>query len=57
MSVIVKDESDGVLRVYTKGAPERVLKLCKPETVPGDAQDVINRLSRGGYRILAFASK
>lgn len=56
MSVLVRDSSANNLRVYTKGAPEKVLKLCRPETIPEKTEEVLKRLADNGYRILAFGT-
>ena len=57
MSVVVRSANDMTDKVFTKGAPERVLKLCLEETIPTELEGVIRRLSQNGYRILAFGCK
>lgn len=34
MSVIVKNESEDIFKLYTKGSPEKLRELCKSETIP-----------------------
>ena len=36
MSVIVKNSIDDTIRLYVKGAPEKIKKDCDPETLPHD---------------------
>ena len=57
MSVIARDSQTNSNFVFTKGAPEKVIKLCKPQTLPADLDAVVKRLAKNGYRILAFACK
>lgn len=57
MSVIVRDSGLNTNFVFTKGAPEKVIKLCRPETLPQDIDNVVRKLAKNGYRILAFGCK
>lgn len=57
MSVIVKDASDKKNLVFTKGAPEKVIALCDPSSVPKELAGTIKTLSKHGFRILAFGYK
>lgn len=40
-------------RIYTKGAPEVLTKLCVPNTVPADFEECLSRYTQFGYRVLA----
>ncbi|KAL3862276.1 hypothetical protein ACJMK2_008257, partial [Sinanodonta woodiana] len=55
MSVIVRKLGGKVFELYTKGAPEMVASLCKPETVPFDFQEILMGYTQHGYRVLAIA--
>lgn len=57
MSVIVKDPTANKHYVFTKGAPEKVIALCRPETRSSELQNTMKTLSKHGYRILAFGMK
>jgi magnesium-transporting ATPase (P-type) len=57
MSVVVRDPKDGATYVFTKGAPERVVQLCRPESVPANVQNSIRKFTKHGYRVLAFGYK
>ena len=41
----------------TKGAPEVLKSLCRPETIPKDFDKQLETLSKQGFRILAMAMK
>ncbi|KAL3862281.1 hypothetical protein ACJMK2_008262, partial [Sinanodonta woodiana] len=55
MSVIVRKLGGKVFELYTKGAPEMVASLCRPETVPSDFQEILMGYTQHGYRVLAIA--
>ncbi|GMR62944.1 hypothetical protein PMAYCL1PPCAC_33139, partial [Pristionchus mayeri] len=59
MSVIVgaPDSDEPRLMLYSKGSPEMIQSLCKPETVPSDYNDVVNEYAQHGYRLIAVAMK
>ena len=41
----------------TKGAPEVLKSLCRPETIPQDFDKQLETISKQGFRILAMAIK
>lgn len=43
--------------VYTKGAPEAMLKIMRKESVPSDYLKVQEKYTSCGFRVLAIASK
>lgn len=55
MSVLCK-EADGY-KAFTKGSPERISELCKPETLPLNFEQVLARYTTQGYRVIALAVK
>lgn len=55
MSVLV--ERDGAKHVFTKGAPEVMLDICDPTTIPGNFEDLLHKYTHGGYRVIACAHK
>lgn len=57
MSVIVKDPLAKKHYVFTKGAPEKVIALCRPDSLPTELQNIMKTLAKHGYRILAFGMK
>ncbi|XP_063897760.1 polyamine-transporting ATPase 13A3 [Helicoverpa armigera] len=56
-SVVTRVLGEDVLRVYTKGAPEMLRKLCLPETVPDNLYEVLNSYAEKGYRVIAVATR
>ncbi|XP_018321676.1 probable cation-transporting ATPase 13A3 isoform X2 [Agrilus planipennis] len=57
MSVIVKEKSHRNHTLYSKGAPEKIISLCRPETVPKDSHDKLASYTQKGYRVIAMAMK
>ncbi|XP_043279713.1 polyamine-transporting ATPase 13A3-like [Venturia canescens] len=54
MSVIVRVLGTDHFRAYTKGSPEVILSLSKPETVPDDINFALRRYTEQGYRVIAI---
>ena len=57
MSVIVKNSIDESIRLYIKGAPEKIKKDCDPETLPIDLDRQLQNFTGKGFRVLACATK
>ena len=57
MSVIVKNSIDETIRLYIKGAPEKIKKDCDPETLPLDLDRQLQNFTGKGFRVLACATK
>jgi len=57
MSVIVKNSIDDTIRLYVKGAPEKIKKDCDPETIPHDLDKQLQSFTGKGFRVLACATK
>jgi magnesium-transporting ATPase (P-type) len=55
MSVIVKKDNDYFS--YVKGSPEKILDLCKDESIPFDKAKVLDEYTRQGFRVIAAAYK
>ncbi|KAF7273847.1 hypothetical protein GWI33_013460, partial [Rhynchophorus ferrugineus] len=56
MSVICKNLEKKTF-VYTKGAPEKLLGLCDPSSIPEDFESRLKLFTRNGYRVIALAYK
>lgn len=54
MSVIVRVFGSETFRAYTKGSPEMILSLSKPETIPKDIMFCLKRYTEQGYRVIAM---
>ena len=57
MSVIVRKLGTRNFTIYTKGAPEKLEELCRPETVPGNFHQQLRELTVKGYRVIALATR
>ncbi|XP_078614981.1 polyamine-transporting ATPase 13A3-like isoform X1 [Branchiostoma floridae x Branchiostoma japonicum] len=55
MSVITRTLGSHHMEVYTKGAPEMIIQLCKPETVPTNFSEILMTYTESGFRVIAFA--
>ncbi|GMM27471.1 putative acid anhydride hydrolase [Martiniozyma asiatica (nom. inval.)] len=59
MSVICQKVINGEdsYEIFVKGAPEVMIQLCKPETIPQDYEELLYHYTHGGYRVIACACK
>lgn len=57
MSVIVKDVSTSTFEVYCKGAPEMIISLSKPDTIPTDITETLSYYTQRGYRVIGLGTK
>lgn len=54
MSVVVSDES-GADFIYTKGAPEVMVDICLPESLPSNFDELLHHYTHSGFRVIACA--
>eukprot|EP00826_Nyctotherus_ovalis_P049291 TRINITY_DN593_c0_g2_i2.p1 TRINITY_DN593_c0_g2~~TRINITY_DN593_c0_g2_i2.p1 ORF type:complete len:863 (-),score=314.14 TRINITY_DN593_c0_g2_i2:424-3012(-) len=57
MSVFVRNMNTGKIRLYTKGSPEKLSELSRPETIPNNFTDVLSLYTQKGCRVLALATR
>lgn len=57
MSVIVRVLGERHMKVFAKGAPEKIHSLCQPKTIPKDFYEALYRYTSRGYRVIALAHK
>ena len=57
MSVIVQNSIDNSIRLYVKGAPEKIKKDCDKETLPVDLDKQLQNFTSKGFRVLACSTK
>ena len=57
MSVIVKNNFNNSIRIYVKGAPEKIIRQCLPYSIPLNYDEVHRKYTLQGYRVLACATK
>uniref|UniRef100_A0A3P8Z6E0 Polyamine-transporting ATPase 13A3 n=1 Tax=Esox lucius TaxID=8010 RepID=A0A3P8Z6E0_ESOLU len=57
MSVVVRKLGEKHMDAYLKGAPEVVVSLCRPETVPESFTETLESYTRQGFRVIALAHR
>ncbi|KAI8343883.1 putative P-type ATPase [Chlamydoabsidia padenii] len=57
MSVIVRQLANTYMEVFVKGAPEVMMDICTPESMPKDYQEQLYWYTHRGYRVIACASR
>ena len=57
MTVICKNINENYFKVFCKGSPEKVKKLCKPETIPSKFSNTLDYYTSKGFRVLALATR
>jgi len=57
MNVIVKNSLDGSLRLFVKGAPEKIIEMCIESSIPVNFEEVLLSGIKNGHRAIACATK
>ena len=57
MSVVVQNSIDESINVYTKGAPEKIKRICIKNTIPLDLDEQLKKYTGKGFRVLACSFK
>jgi cation-transporting ATPase 13A3/4/5 len=57
MGVITRNLQDDCFRFHLRGAPEKVIGLCDPETVPDEVSQELLEYTLNGYRVMACATR
>lgn len=57
MSVVVKHIDEPGFRLHVKGSPEKIRELCKPETIPPNFHNILEKYAENGYRVLALSTR
>jgi cation-transporting ATPase 13A3/4/5 len=57
MSVLVKNVNEPYFKVYTKGSPEKIKELCRPDTIPANFTNILAKYTMKGLRVLALSMK
>ncbi len=55
MGVVAEDPKTQQIYCYIKGAPERIVELSDPASLPKDINQQIADFAKSGYRVIAFA--
>ncbi|KAI4868368.1 hypothetical protein F4820DRAFT_138380 [Hypoxylon rubiginosum] len=56
-SVIIRAFGQQSGDIYVKGAPECMRDICRPESFPGDYDELLSYYTHKGYRVIACATK
>lgn len=57
MSTIVFDKEMNSWMVFTKGAPEKIKKICKNSSIPKNFTNMMEGMAMQGFRVLGLAYK
>ena len=57
MSSVVKSLTGTSFMCYCKGSPEKISELCQENTIPENFNEVLNRYTSQGFRVLALSCK
>ena len=57
MSVVSRLSNSDSLVAFSKGAPEAIIRLCDPSSLPFTLEATLDRLCSLGYRLLAYSYK
>jgi cation-transporting ATPase 13A3/4/5 len=57
MSVVCTLSSETGFRLFVKGSPEKLLTLCRAETVPSNFDQILESYTKEGYRVIALGTK
>ena len=57
MSVVTEDTKTAEIYAYIKGAPERIIELSDPQTLPSDINQQVTDFAKSGLRVIAFGCK
>ena len=57
MTVICKNINEDYFKVFCKGSPEKIKKLCKSETIPSKFNNTLDYYASKGFRVLALATR
>jgi len=42
---------------FVKGSPEKIIELCKPESIPDNYVSILDSYTKKGYRVIAAGMK
>lgn len=57
ISVVVRNSIDNTIRLYMKGAPERIQMVCASDSIPIDLNEKLRNYTKDGYRVFACATR
>ena len=57
MSVITRSLGDKQFHVYVKGAPEKIIDLCRQDSIPKNFQNLLSTYTLRGFRVIGLAKR
>ncbi|RZF33632.1 hypothetical protein LSTR_LSTR007010 [Laodelphax striatellus] len=57
MTVICRVLGAPNMIAFSKGAPEKVMGFCKPESLPSNIMEILEHYTSSGFRVIALAHK
>jgi cation-transporting ATPase 13A3/4/5 len=57
MSVITRTLGDKQFHIYVKGAPEKIIELCRPNSIPKNFGSLLSTYTLRGFRVIALAKR
>ena len=57
MSVIVRDLSSNIFKIFCKGSPEKMKMISNAKTIPEEFHTTLDKYTENGYRVIAVGMK
>ena len=57
MSVIIQNSNEDYFKLFCKGSPEKIEKLCKSDTIPKNFNKTLRKYTSKGLRVLGICFK
>ncbi|CAG0885909.1 unnamed protein product [Cyprideis torosa] len=57
MSVVTRTLGKREMEVFVKGAPEKIIALCSPSSIPSGLTSLLSSYTKEGFRVLAVGMK
>jgi cation-transporting ATPase 13A2 len=57
MSVITRSLGDKQFHVYVKGAPEKIIDLCRQDSIPKNFHNLLSTYTLRGFRVIGLAKR
>jgi cation-transporting ATPase 13A2 len=57
MSVIARTLGDKQFQVFVKGAPEKIVELCRKDSIPKNFHSLLSTYTLRGFRVIGLARR
>ena len=57
MSVITRTLGDRQFQVFAKGAPEKIVDLCRADSIPKNFHNILSSYTLRGFRVIGLANR